>query len=87
MSTPGSGESSRPDSLGAPEHERSGATVDEAVAKAEDGSQVEGMHTPSGQAASGESRVEQMPEVRGVGEPRTDGDTARERQDPSGSES
>lgn len=49
--------------LGAPEHGRSGATVDEAVEKFEAGSQVEGRHTPSGQAASGESRAERMVDV------------------------
>ncbi|BEP13551.1 hypothetical protein acdb102_18620 [Acidothermaceae bacterium B102] len=53
---------------------RSGETVDEAVATAEAGSQVEGVHTPSGQAESGDSRLEQMTEVEGVGEPRIDGD-------------
>lgn len=62
------------ESLGSPVPERSGADVDEAVATAEEGSQVEGVHTPSGQAESGESRLEQMPEVQGVGEPRVDGD-------------
>jgi hypothetical protein len=62
--------------LGSPVHDRSGPTVDESVAKAEEDSQVEGIHTPSGQEKSGESRVEQMPEVRGVDEPRIDGDPA-----------
>ena len=52
---------------------RSGDTVDEAVATAEAGTQVEGVHTPSGQAESGDSRLEQMTEVEGVGEPRIDG--------------
>jgi hypothetical protein len=49
--------------LGAPEHGRSGPTVDEAVEKAEANSQVEGVHTPSGQAESGASRVEKMVDV------------------------
>ncbi|MGI8577371.1 MAG: hypothetical protein ACR2KG_05510 [Nocardioidaceae bacterium] len=62
------------DDLGSPEHGRSGLTIDEAVETAEEDSQVAGMHTPSGQAASGESRVEQMPEVHGADEPRVDGD-------------
>ncbi len=57
-----------------PAHERSGETVDEAVATAEEGSEVDGVHTPSGQAASGESRLEQMPEVAGTTEGRVDGD-------------
>ena len=46
-----------------PAHERSGETIDKAVAKAEAGSQVEGVHTPSGQAESGDSRVEHMVDV------------------------
>jgi hypothetical protein len=54
------------DSLGSPVPERSGNTVDEAVEKAEEGSQVEGVHTPSGQEESGESRVEQMADVEGI---------------------
>lgn len=62
------------DALHSPDHDRSGSTVDKAVETAEQESQVEGVHTPSGQAASGESRVEQMPEVQGVDEPRVDGD-------------
>src|SRR6478736_5065768 len=69
------------DDLGSPDHERSGATVDDAVEMAEEGSAVEGVHTTSGQAASGESRVEQMPEVRGVAEPRVDGDQSRSGED------
>jgi len=43
-----------------PAHERSGPTVDAAVANAEEGSQVDGVHTPSGQAESGDSRAEHM---------------------------
>jgi len=49
--------------LGSPEHWRSGRTVDEAVAKFEAGSEVEGEHTPSGQATSGKSRAERMVDV------------------------
>jgi hypothetical protein len=64
------------DDLSSPDHDRSGPTVDEAVDTAERGSQVEGMHTPSGQERSGESRVEQMPEVDGASGPRVDGDPA-----------
>ncbi len=53
----------RPDSLGSPEHERSGPTIDDAVEKAETGSAAEGDHTPSGQEPSGHSRVEKMADV------------------------
>jgi hypothetical protein len=62
------------DDLASPDHDRSGPTVDDAVDTAEQGSQVEGVHTPSGQEASGQSRVEQMPEVDGADGPRADGD-------------
>jgi hypothetical protein len=41
--------------LSSPDPDRSGPTVDAAVEQAEE--------VPSGQAAPGESRVEQMPEV------------------------
>ncbi len=64
------------ESLGSPDPDRGGETVDAAVANAESGSQVEGVHTPSGQAASGESRVEKMTDVPGVTEPRVDGEPA-----------
>jgi hypothetical protein len=50
-------------SLGSPDPSLGGPTVDAAVENAEEGSQAEGDHVPSGQAASGESRVEQMPDV------------------------
>ena len=52
-----------------PAAERSGPTVDAAVANAEEGSQVEGVHTPSGQEKSGETRVERMADVPGLTEP------------------
>jgi hypothetical protein len=65
-------------SFGNPDPELGGDTVDEAVANAEKGSQVEGVHTPSGKAESGDSRLEHMPEVAGVGEPRIDGDPSEE---------
>ncbi len=55
-----------------PAAERSGATVDDAVANAEDGTQVEGVHTPSGQAESGDSRVEHMVDEP-VDQPRSEG--------------
>jgi len=66
MTTQDPDDSTATDSLGSPDHDRGGPTVDEAVDSAEAGSQVEGVHTPSGEAASGESRVEQMPDVAGV---------------------
>ncbi len=57
------GEPDGREGLGAPEHERSGQHVDEAVEKFEEGSRIEGAHTPSGQAKSGESRMERMVDV------------------------
>jgi hypothetical protein len=50
-------------SLGAPDESRGGENIDAAVANAESGTEVEGVHTPSGQAESGESRLEQMTDV------------------------
>ena len=49
--------------LGSPDPSRGGPDVDAAVENAEEGTQVEGVHTPSGQAEPGESRLEQMREV------------------------
>lgn len=74
MSTHGPDDSTPTDPLGSPDESRGGATFDEAVDAAEEGSQVEGVHTPSGEAESGQSRVEQMPDVAGVTEGRVDGD-------------
>ena len=74
MTTPGPDNSTPTDAMGSPDESRGGPTIDAAVENAEAGSQVEGVHTPSGEAESGESRVEQMPEVAGVTEARVDGD-------------
>jgi hypothetical protein len=49
--------------LVSPDPRRGGPTIDAAVANAEEGSQAEGDHVPSGREPSGDSRVEQMPEV------------------------
>ena len=73
MSEQDPGSSTPSESLRSPDHDRSGSTVDEAVAKAEAGSQVEGVHTPSGREASGESRAERMVDVEGVTNGRVDG--------------
>lgn len=56
------------DPLGSPDEGRGGPNVDAAVENAEAGSQVEGVHTPVGQAESGESRLERMTEVDLSGE-------------------
>ncbi len=48
------------ETLRSPAPQRSGPTVDEAVATAERGTQVEGVHTPSGDEKTGEARVEHM---------------------------
>jgi hypothetical protein len=64
--------SGKPDpsgSLGAPVHERGGADIEEAIAKAEAGSQVEGVHrVPDEVVEPGTSRIEQMRELDGIGE-------------------
>jgi hypothetical protein len=64
------------DSLGSPDQSRGGPDIDAAVENAESGSEVEGVHTPSGQAESGDSRLEQMREV----------DTSSDRDDENGTE-
>ncbi|MDQ2750807.1 MAG: hypothetical protein ABI775_00690 [Pseudonocardiales bacterium] len=74
MSTHLPDDAATPDSLGSPDETRGGPTFDEAVDNAEAGSQVEGVHTPSGEARPGESRVEQMPDVEGVTEGHVVGD-------------
>jgi hypothetical protein len=71
-----------PDTLGSPDPTRGGADIDEAIANSEKGSQVEGVHTREGMAESGESRLEQMPEVEGVTEGRVDGDPSAPHQTP-----
>lgn len=69
MTTSHPGESTPADSLGSPDHDRSGSDIDEAVALSEDGSQVEGVHRPAEPgAAPGDSRLEQMTEVAGLTE-------------------
>jgi hypothetical protein len=68
MAAPGPGKSSSSDSLGSSDEDLSGATIDEAIEKAEAGSQVAGAHTTSGQAASAQSRAEEIREVHGLTE-------------------
>lgn len=72
MNTNGS-DTSPSGSPGSPDHDRSGATVDEAVANAEAGSDVEEVHTSSDETGSGESRVERVRAVDGVTEEAADG--------------
>ena len=71
--------------LGAPDHARSGADVEEAVERFEAGTHAEGDHTPIGRADVGESRLEQMVEVEqtgtgapGTGTPAADGPGPRD---------
>jgi hypothetical protein len=63
MSTDDTSPSAAEEPSRSPDPARGGPTVDAAVANAEEGTRAEGDHVPSGQEASGESRVEQMPEV------------------------
>lgn len=72
MTEQGPHESSPPDELGSPDHDRSGATVDEGVAKAEAGSQVEGDHTAPDPGDSGEARRDEIRNVEGATEGRVD---------------
>jgi hypothetical protein len=48
------------DGLGQPEQQLSGDEVESAVAAAEEGSAVEGVHTVPGDVDPGESRVERL---------------------------
>ena len=57
---------------GDPRHERSGRDVEDAIARAEEGTEVEGRHTLEESGAPGESRVEQMTEVEEPTEGRVD---------------
>lgn len=72
MTAEDSSESGPPDQLGSPDHDRSGATVDEAIAKAEARSQGEGDHTAPDPGDSGESRREEIRSVEGATEGRVD---------------
>jgi hypothetical protein len=72
MAAKGSSDSSPSDSLGSSDQDRSGATVDEAVANAEAGSQVDGVHTPPGPGDTGDSRREQIRDIGGATEGRVD---------------
>jgi hypothetical protein len=46
--------------MGFPDHDRSGLTIDESIAKAEDGSQVSEPHTQSVTTVSEDSRLEEI---------------------------
>jgi hypothetical protein len=56
-----------------PDESRGGPNVEAAIANAEEGSVVEGVHTLPGEDEDHDSRVEQMPEVEGVTEGRAEG--------------
>lgn len=56
-----------------PDESRGGPNVEAAIANAEEGSVVEGVHTLPGEDENHDSRVEQMPDVDGVIEGRVDG--------------
>lgn len=62
-----------PVSTGHPDHGRSGPTIEDAIATAEAGSAVEGVHTLDGSGPSGASRIEQLPAVAGITEGRLEG--------------
>jgi hypothetical protein len=57
---------------GGPRHERSGRDIEDAMARAEEGTEVEGRHTLEETGPPGESRVEQMREVEEPTEGRVD---------------
>lgn len=62
-------------SLGSPVHERGGPDIEQAIANAEVGSEVEGVHrVPDGVVEPGTSRIEQMRELDGILEGEVVGD-------------
>ena len=63
------------ETLGSPDEARGGPNIEAAIANAEEGSTVEGVHTLPGEDENHDSRVEQMPDVEGVTEGRVDGPT------------
>jgi hypothetical protein len=67
--TDGNGADQASVGTGNPVHELSGPTVEAAVATAEDGSRVEGVHTLSDQEQSEQSRAERMADVPGLTDP------------------
>jgi hypothetical protein len=66
-------ESAENDTLGSPDDSRGGPNVEAAIANAEEGSVVEGVHTLPGEDEDHDSRAEQMPDVDGVTTGRVDG--------------
>ncbi|MDQ6840721.1 MAG: hypothetical protein M3137_20885 [Actinomycetota bacterium] len=68
MTEPDSQEPSAPDALGSPDDDRSGTTVDEGIARAEVGSEVEGFHTAPEEGDTGESRRAEIRDVEGATE-------------------
>lgn len=73
MAEQGSRDSSPTEPPGSPDDERSGSTVDEAIAKAEAGSQGEGEHTASDPGATGEHRRAEIRNVEGATEGTVEG--------------
>jgi hypothetical protein len=61
------------ETLGSPDETRGGPNIEVAIANAEEGSVVEGIHTLPGEDENHDSRVEQMPDVEGVIDGRVDG--------------
>jgi len=61
-----------PDSQGSTDDDSGGSTVDEAISKAESGSQVDGVHTPPDPGDTGDARREEIGTVDGATEGRYD---------------
>jgi hypothetical protein len=72
MAPQDSNDSAAPRSMGSPDHSRSGRDVEEGIERAEEGSDVEGIHNLEGQAPTGESRLEHMADVDETTEGRVD---------------
>ena len=61
-----------PDRDPSPAHERSGRDVEESIARAEEGTDEQGIHTLEGSGPSGASRVERMADVEETTEGRVE---------------
>jgi hypothetical protein len=61
------------ETLGSPDESRGGPNIEAAIANAEEGSVVEGVHTLPGEDEDHDSRLEQMPGVDGATDGRVDG--------------
>jgi hypothetical protein len=73
MSSAGASDPGQPQALGSPDDDRGGVDVNEVVAKAERGSQVQATHQASGASHDEAARIEEIQDAEGATEGRVDG--------------